>query len=75
MASKDIEAVFLYTQSQNISIDKQEFEFQIETHPDYPSLLAFSDTLNFFDIPNIAFNFTFLLSNQKITWIPKLNFA
>lgn len=55
MASKDLDAVFSYAQSQNISIDKQEFTFQVETHPDYPSLLAYSDALNFFNIENVVF--------------------
>jgi len=55
MASKDLEAVFSYAQSQNISINKQEFTFQVETHPDYPSILAYSDALSFFNIENIVF--------------------
>lgn len=55
MASNpDLEAVFYYAQSQGIFINKQEFQFQIETHPDYPSLLAFADAFSFFKIPNMA---------------------
>ncbi|MXS71305.1 thioredoxin domain-containing protein [Flavobacteriaceae bacterium W22] len=54
MASENLEAVISYAQSQSISLDKAEFEFQIESHPDYPSLLAFSDAFSFFKIPNMA---------------------
>ncbi len=55
----DLEAVVSYTKSQKIILDFQEFQFQVETHPDYPSLLAFSDALSFFNIPNVAFNLSF----------------
>src|SRR5690606_14762724 len=51
-----LKALFLYLESENISVDKQEFEFQFNSHPDYPSLLALSDTLRFFNINNGAFN-------------------
>jgi hypothetical protein len=30
-----------------LKLDKQEFIFQFNSHPNYPSALAFSDTLNF----------------------------
>lgn len=43
-----------YLKSQKIFVDIPEFKYQIETHPDYPSLLAISDTLTFFNIPNMA---------------------
>lgn len=47
--------VFLeYLQLENIQLDEREFDFQVETHPEFPSLLAFHDALNFFKIPNIA---------------------
>jgi len=52
--NQDLEAVFSYAQSQDIIIDKKEFQFQVETHPDYPSLLAFADAFSFFKIPNMA---------------------
>lgn len=42
--------LFLYLEKENISTDKSEYEFQMESHPDYPSLLSISDTLNFFNI-------------------------
>lgn len=57
--NKDLEAFYSYAQYQHIKIDKEEFKYQLETHPDYPSLLAFSDTLSFFNIPNIAIKLSF----------------
>lgn len=33
-------------------LDKQEFFFQLQSHPNYPSVLAFSDTLNFLNVKN-----------------------
>lgn len=35
-----------------LNINQQEFKFQFESHPNYPSALAFSDTLNFLGIKN-----------------------
>ncbi|KAA0127286.1 hypothetical protein FY557_14045 [Chryseobacterium sp. SN22] len=59
MLTQNLEAVFSYAKSKNIYLDPQEFRFQVETHPDYPSLLAFSDALSFFNIPNMAFDLPF----------------
>ncbi len=38
-----------------LGTDKKEFYFQFNSHPDYPSALAFSDTLNFLGIKNDAY--------------------
>ncbi|MBV8326031.1 thioredoxin domain-containing protein [Chryseobacterium sp.] len=38
-----------------LKLDKQEFIFQFNSHPNYPSALAFSDTLNFMGIKNDAY--------------------
>lgn len=46
--------LFQYLKKQHIKIDQNEFNFQIQSHPDYPSLLSISDTLNFLKINNIA---------------------
>ncbi len=46
--------LFHYLEKENITIDKNEFEIQIQSHPDYPSLLTISDTLSFFNIDNGA---------------------
>jgi uncharacterized membrane protein len=35
-----------------LKISKTEFLFQFQSHPNYPSVLAFSDTLNFLNIKN-----------------------
>ncbi|MBL0736057.1 thioredoxin domain-containing protein [Flavobacterium sp. GN10] len=59
--NQDFTHFFDYLQKEQITIDKAEFEFQIKSHPDYPSLLAISDTLSFFSIDNLA---TRLGSNQ-----------
>lgn len=38
-----------------LKLDKQEFVFQFNSHPNYPSALAFSDTLNFMGVRNDAY--------------------
>ncbi|WP_046756981.1 vitamin K epoxide reductase family protein [Kordia jejudonensis] len=38
----------------NIHLDQKEFAFQLESHPDFPSLAALSDTLNLFQVANAA---------------------
>ena len=40
----------------NLNVDRQEFLFQFQSHPNYPSALAFSDTLNFLGVKNEAYN-------------------
>ncbi|UPT71852.1 MAG: hypothetical protein M0D53_05990 [Flavobacterium sp. JAD_PAG50586_2] len=35
-----------------LNISKEEFLFQFQSHPDYPSALAFSDTLDFLRVKN-----------------------
>jgi len=39
-----------------LKIDHSEFLFQFQSHPDYPSALAFSDTLDFLGVKNDAYN-------------------
>ncbi|WP_283420771.1 vitamin K epoxide reductase family protein [Chryseobacterium profundimaris] len=38
-----------------LKLDKKEFMFQFNSHPNYPSALAFSDTLNFMGVKNDAY--------------------
>jgi hypothetical protein len=38
-----------------LHLDKQEFSFQFQSHPNYSSALAFSDTLNFLGVKNNAY--------------------
>ncbi|WP_340202193.1 vitamin K epoxide reductase family protein [Ascidiimonas sp. W6] len=49
-----IEFMIQYLKKEKITIDFEEYKFQTETHPDYPSLLSFSESLSFFNIDNIA---------------------
>lgn len=46
--------LFLYLKKMNIHLDQKEFTFQLESHPEYPSLLAVSDTLSLFHVANAA---------------------
>ncbi len=45
-------SLFQYLEKESITIDKFEFEFQVQSHPDYPSILAIADALTFFNIRN-----------------------
>lgn len=46
--------VFHYMEKESITFDKDEILFQIQSHPNFPSLLSISDTLTFFNINNGA---------------------
>ena len=63
--------LFQMLEKENLTIDKTEFEFQIQSHPDYPSLLAIADTLSFFNIDNgvirIAISDIELLPDRFVT--------
>lgn len=65
--------IFQYLEKENILVDKSEFLFQIQSHPDYPSVLAITDTLNFFNIQNgvIRVNTSEigLLPNRYVTFL------
>jgi thiol-disulfide isomerase/thioredoxin/uncharacterized membrane protein len=52
--SEHTQVIFSYLKGEDIQIDKEEFNFQVESHPDYPSLLSLSDALTFFNINNGA---------------------
>jgi Thioredoxin/Vitamin K epoxide reductase family len=75
--SKHIIPFFQYLEKEQIPIDKAEFEFQIQSHPDYPSLLAISDTLSFFNIDNGALRVEVsdieLLSDRFVTLLKDEN--
>ncbi|MCZ8331336.1 MAG: thioredoxin domain-containing protein [Flavobacterium sp.] len=58
--------LFQYIDKENINIDKEEFLFQIQSHPDYPSLLAIADTLSFFNIDNGAMR----IDSSEIDFLP-----
>ena len=63
----NFEYLLQYFDNENITIDLNEFYFQIQSHPDYPSLLSISDTLSFFKINNLATN----LENEELVHLPK----
>ncbi|MDX6187828.1 vitamin K epoxide reductase family protein [Flavobacterium sp. Fl-318] len=75
--SENFSFLFHYLKKENITIDEREFTFQVQSHSDYPSLLAVSDTLSFFNINNLATrienedlehlpdNFTALISDEN----------
>lgn len=46
--------LFQYLKKEKITIDQNEFLFQVESHTSYPSLLAISDTLSFLKVNNLA---------------------
>ena len=54
MCIRDRSEIESYLKSQKIFLDISEFKYQLHTHPDNHSLLAFSDALTFFNIPNLA---------------------
>lgn len=57
--NQNFNCLFCYLEKENIFLDKEEFEFQVKSHPEYPSLLAISDTLSFFNIENVAIRIMF----------------
>jgi uncharacterized membrane protein len=58
--------LFRYLKNENIIIDQKEFDFQVQSHSDYPSLLAISDTLSFFKINNVAAR----VNNEELKNLP-----
>lgn len=59
--------LFQYLKKEKITIDQNEFIFQLNSHPESPSLLAISDTLTFFNIINLATKINF----EDIIHLPK----
>ncbi|WPO90259.1 thioredoxin domain-containing protein [Chryseobacterium sp. HR92] len=47
---KNINILNSYLNLIDIHIDKTEFEYQLNGHPEFPNILSFSDTLHFFNI-------------------------
>lgn len=74
---KDFRLVASYVKSEGGKINYDEYLFQAKTHPDYPNILAITDTLSFFNIDNGLLNvesrdiellpnrFVTLLKNQQ----------
>ena len=53
----------------HISIDKKELQFQIESHPSYPSLHAVTGVLDHFNIDNLALDIP--KNEQTLAQLPK----
>jgi hypothetical protein len=51
--------LFQYLEAEDILLDKNEFLFQLQSHPNYPSALAIADTLTFFNVANAALSIGF----------------
>lgn len=58
--------LFQYLEKEEIKFDKNEFLFQIQSHPDFPSLLSISDTLSFLKVENTAIR----LSKEQLDLLP-----
>lgn len=56
MKKNDYKFILKYIEINKYIIDIKEFEFQLNSHPDFPSLLSIKDTLDFFNIENKIFN-------------------
>lgn len=69
--NEDLNYLFQYLEKEGLTIDKTEFLYQIKSHPDYPSLLSISDTLNFFSIENGAIQIKYF----EIELLPSLFIA
>lgn len=50
-----------------LKISKEEFQFQFQSHPNYPSTLSFSDTLSFMGVKNDAYE----IDKENWTELPK----
>ena len=66
-----------YLYVNKIKINLNDFYFQFQSHPGFPSLLAISDTLTFFNIENVALNISFeeigLLPDNFIALLEDIN--
>lgn len=56
--------LFEYLKVENITIDKNEFLFQVQSNPNFPSLLSIADTLHFFNIDNLITRIDFIQINS-----------
>ena len=64
--TEDFSFLFQYLKKEKITIDQNEFLFQVQSHTSYPSLLAISDTLSFLKINNLATR----LENEDVVHLP-----
>lgn len=57
--TENLNLLFFYLELEEINLDKIDFEFQIQSHPNYPSILSIVDTLSFFNIENVVLKYNF----------------
>lgn len=66
--------LYNYLEKETITLDKSEFEFQVQSNPNFQSLLAISDTLTFLNIDNIAVRLDFTkIDSMPNNFIARLN--
>jgi protein-disulfide isomerase len=77
VSNQNIKSVVYYAKSEGIKIDFNSFLYQAENHPNYPTILAITDTLNSYNIENgviqvsvseidlLPDRFAVFLSNEK----------
>lgn len=56
---QDLDFLFDLLKKTEIDIDENQFEFELTLHPQYPSLLAITETLTSFQIENLLIKTTF----------------
>lgn len=69
--------LFQYLEAEGIVLDKNEFLYQMQSHPNYPSTLSVADTLTFFNVANgllpIGFEQLGQLPNHFVALLEKIN--
>ncbi|MGR3854525.1 thioredoxin domain-containing protein [Chryseobacterium indologenes] len=65
--SKNTNVLTSYLKLIDIHIDKNEFEYQLNGHPEFPNILSFSDTLHFFNIDCSVFE----IDEEDVELLPK----
>jgi hypothetical protein len=66
ISNQNIKSVVSNAKSEGKKIDFAVFLYQAENHPDYPTILSISDTLNFFNFENGAVQ----VGTQEIDLLP-----
>ncbi|GEN75433.1 vitamin K epoxide reductase family protein [Chryseobacterium hagamense] len=67
MNDKNYNTLLKYLNHNKINIDSEEFKLQLQGHPDFPTLLSYSDTMKFFNIENTSYHVT----NDEINLLPE----
>ncbi|MDR2206578.1 MAG: vitamin K epoxide reductase family protein [Flavobacteriaceae bacterium] len=55
-----------YLKKNDIHIDIDELQYQLMSHPEFPSLLSYSDTLHFLNVDNSVYK----IENEQIKFLP-----